>query len=243
MKQNSGFRAALLALLAIAPALAQQAKFEIADVHVSPTARGFAQNFGGVLRGGRYVNRDATMLNLIGEAYGVSEDGLAGGPGWIGSDLFDVIAKVPDGTTPATAKIMLQNLLTERFNLVMHKGTSPLPRYVLTVAKGGSKLKSSSGSDSPGCQQVQQPGGGGRGGPQDPASIPDIKVTCHNLTAEAIADNLHRMANGYFDHDVIDSTKLEGSFDFELEWTPRGALAAKGSSGTSFLPRWKNSWG
>ena len=196
-------------------------------------ARTFAQNFGGVLRGGLYVNRDATMLNFIGEAYGVSEDGLSGGPGWLSSDLFDVIAKVPDGTTQATAKVMLQSLLTERFKLVIHNGTSPLPRYVLTVGKGGSKLKPSSGSDAPGCQQVQQPGDGGRGGPPDPASVPDVKVVCHNLNGEAIADNLHRMAGGYFDHDVIDSTKLEGSWDFELEWTPRAALAAKGSNGTS----------
>lgn len=235
MNRNSGFRVAILSLLTIVPALAQQPKFEIADVHVSPTARTFAQNFGGVLRGGRYVNRDATMLNLIGEAYSVSEDGLAGGPGWISSDLFDVIAKVPDGTTPATAKVMLQSLLGERFNLVIHNGTSPVPRYVLTVGKSGSKLKSASGSsETPGCQPVQQPGGGGgRGGPPDPDSLPNIKVVCHNLTAQAIADNLHQMAGGYFDHDVIDSTKLEGSWDFELEWTARGALAAKGASGIS----------
>jgi uncharacterized protein (TIGR03435 family) len=80
---------------------------------------------------------------------------------------------------------------------------------------------------------VQPPGGGGRGGADSPASIPDIKVACHNLTAEAIADNLRQMAGGYLDHDVIDSTKLEGSWDFELEWTPRGALEAKGAEGTS----------
>src|SRR6202012_2013676 len=42
-----------------------------------------------------------------------------------------------------------------------------------------------------------------------------------------------QMAGGYFDHDVIDSTKLEGSWDFDLEWTPRGALAAKGPEGIS----------
>src|SRR5580693_4102683 len=92
-------RIALLCLLTITAARAQQPKFDIADVHVSKTARGFAQNFGGVLREGKYVNRDATMLDLIVAAYGVSEDTVAGGPGWIGSDLFDVIAKVPDGNT------------------------------------------------------------------------------------------------------------------------------------------------
>ena len=224
---------ALFSLFAVVPIFAQQPKFELADVHVSSTARGFAQNFGGVLRGGRYVNRDATMLNLIVAAYGVSEDNIAGGPGWISSDLFDVIAKVPDGTTQPTANLMLRTLLADRFGLVMRNETRPIPRYVLGIAKGGSKLKRASGSGNPGCQA--QPQGGGGPGPVDPASAPNIKVTCHNLTSAAIADNLHQMAGGYLDHDVIDSTKLEGSWDFDLEWTGRGALAAKGADGISIF--------
>ena len=60
-------------------------------------------------------------------------------------------------------------------------------------------------------------------------------MTCHNLTTAAIATNLHQMANGYLDHDVIDSTKLEGPWDFDIEWTSRGALAAKGSEGISIF--------
>src|SRR3954470_13701043 len=138
-------KVALLSLLTILPVLAQtpqpEPRFDAADVHVSPTARGFAQNFGGVLREGRYVNRDATMLNLITSAYGVTEDGVTAGPGWISADLFDVIAKVPAGTKMDTANQMLRNLLAERFKLVIHSGTSPAPRYVITVAKGGPKLK------------------------------------------------------------------------------------------------------
>ena len=39
-------RTALLSFLAIVPAFAQQPRFELADVHVSPTTKGFAQNFG-----------------------------------------------------------------------------------------------------------------------------------------------------------------------------------------------------
>jgi uncharacterized protein (TIGR03435 family) len=224
-------RLALLSLLSIVPALAQQPKFEIADVHISTTAHGFAQNFGGVLRNGRYVNQDATMLNLVMAAYGVSEDNVAGGPGWLTSDLFDVIAKVPDGTTPAAANLMLQALLAERFGLVIHNDTRPVPRYVLSIGKG-SKLKPASGSGD-GCQPKQQ--AGGRGGPGDLASQPNIQVACHNLTPAAIAENLHQMAGGYLDHDVIDLTKLEGTWDFDIEWTGRGALAAKGADGISMF--------
>ena len=80
-------KTALAGLLATMTAFAQQPKFEMADVHISPTSHLTAQNFGGVLRAGKYVNRDVTMLSLIAAAYGVAEDAISGGPGWIASDL------------------------------------------------------------------------------------------------------------------------------------------------------------
>jgi len=70
--------------LATFAAFAQQPKFELADVHVSSTARVLRRISGGVLRAERYVNRDATMLNLITAAYDVSEDAIAGGPDGLG---------------------------------------------------------------------------------------------------------------------------------------------------------------
>ena len=222
-----------LTLLLSAAAPAQQPKFPLADVHAATTAQGFAQNFGGVLRAGRYVNRDATMLNLIQAAYGLSEDNIAGGPGWISSDLFDIIAKVPDGTNMASANLMLQSLLADRFHLVIRKDNKPVPRYVLSVGKGGPKLKASAGSGAPSCQPVNQ--APPPPGPIDLASQPNIQVECHNMTAAQIADNLHQMAGGYLDHDLLDQTKLDGSYDFDLEWTGRGALAAKGSAGISIF--------
>lgn len=224
--------AVLLALLtAVAGFSEQQPKFEIADVHVSTTVHGFAQNVGGVLREGRYINRDATMLQLIEAAWGVPEDTISGGPGWVSLDLFNVVAKVPNGTSPATANLMLQNLLADRFGLVINQGSHPVPRYVLSLMKGGSKLKSASGSGDPGCQLVQQTAPPNADG----ASIPNIKVQCRDLTAAALAENLHRMAGGYLDHDVIDSTGLDGVYDFDLEWTDRPLLPVHGADGISLF--------
>lgn len=228
----------LLAPLAIMQAFAQQPKFVLADVHVSTTPRWFAQNNGGYLRNGRYVNRDATLLNLIEAAYDVKEDAVAGGPSWLDTDIYDVIAKAPEGTTPATAKLMLQSLLGERFGLVVSNEKAPMPRYMLTVGKGGSKLKQATGSGDPGCEQKMTGapgGGGGRGEAPTPASLPNVKLVCHNLTSQQIAENLHRMAGGpintYLPREVFDATGLEGKWDFDLEFTPIAILDLKGHDG------------
>jgi uncharacterized protein (TIGR03435 family) len=225
-----------LSLLVWMPILAQQPKFDVADVHVSATPRWFAQNNGGSIRDGRYVNRDATMLNLIEAAYGVTEDAVAGGPSWLDTDIYDVVATLPDGTTPATARPMLQALLAERFGLVARNDTRPMPRYVLTVGKDGSKLKPAAKASDSGCQQQMGPPPDGGGAP---ATLPNMKATCHNLTSQQIAENLRQLAglqiNSYLPHEVADFTKLEGAWDFDLEYTPIQLLDIKGRDGITLF--------
>ena len=149
---------------------------------------------------------------------------VSGGPSWLKSDLFDVVAKVPAGTTPANLKLMLQSLLADRFALVVQTESRPSPRYVLAVGKGRSKLKRAAapGGD-PGCKQERAaPAAAGPDGRTPP---PNIKASCHNMTSQDIADTLKQMAGGYttyLDHDIIDSTNLEGAWDFDMEWTPPG---------------------
>jgi uncharacterized protein (TIGR03435 family) len=231
--------APLAASLAMMQAFAQQPKFDLADVHVSKTPRWFAQNNGPLLRDGRYVDRDATLLKLIEEAYSVKEDDVSGGPSWLDTDIFDVIAKVPAGTTPATAKLMLQALLAERFGLVARNEKRPMPRYVLTVGKGGSKLKPAAKAEDSGCKQQLVGVTPGQPITIGPGNVPNMKAVCHNLTSRQIADNLHQMAGGpintFLPREVFDSTGLEGKWDFELEFTRIEMIDMKGRDGITLF--------
>jgi uncharacterized protein (TIGR03435 family) len=167
------------------------------------------------------------MVDLVRTAYNVTDDKVVGGPTWVSTDRFDVIAKTPPNVTAETARLMLQSLLADRFGLKVHNDSRPLPVYVLTSGKGKHKMKEAAGGQ--GSCQPQQ------GAPPQPGVIPYIQVSCHGLTTAAIAENLRQMAGGYLDHPVVDSTKLEGSFDFDIKWTGRGQLAAAGADGISIF--------
>ena len=55
--------------------------------------------------------------------------------------VLNVEAKMPVDTTRAQFNVMLQNLLVDRLGLKVHWITKDIDTYVLTVAKGGPKLK------------------------------------------------------------------------------------------------------
>jgi uncharacterized protein (TIGR03435 family) len=73
--------------------------FEVADVQVSPH-RAVPFMDGGFLRGDRYVLRQATMLDLIATAFGLDASNVQGGPIWLETDRFDVIAKATEHLQP-----------------------------------------------------------------------------------------------------------------------------------------------
>jgi uncharacterized protein (TIGR03435 family) len=182
---------------------------------------------GGVLRGGRYELRKATMVDLIRNAYGVDADKIIGGPSWLETDRFDVIAMAPPTTSPDTVKLMLQALLADRFKLTVHTDNKSLPTFALKVGNGKPKMKEAAGSGNPGCEPVQQP-------PQ-PGVIPYAVASCHNMTMEAFAPMLRGIAGAYVTSPVTDKTGLKGSWDFELKWTARALLAQAGSDGISLF--------
>lgn len=145
---------AILTLLTARAALSQTAappKFEAADVHVnvpslSPALRTTPA------RGGQWQLKRGSIVDLIRITYACPADKILGGPSWLEMNRFDVIAKVPPGTTPETLKPMLQSLLADRFHLVLHKENRPAPGYALVVDKKP-QFKPGNAGENSSCRQ------------------------------------------------------------------------------------------
>jgi len=200
--------------------------FEVADVHTSPY-RAIPFMDGGNLRGDRYVLRQATMVNLIATAYGVDANNVQGGPAWLETDRFDVIAKAPPTTSKEALKLMLQSLLADRFKLVTHNGSAPIPALVLSAGKGPPKMKQAEDSGEGSCQYQEPPPNAA------PGSLRPVEFSCHHITVEAFTRNLHNWT-GRTDS-VVDATGLKGSWDFDIKWTPQPLLQRAGADGISIF--------
>jgi uncharacterized protein (TIGR03435 family) len=195
-------------------------KIELADVHAAPKSSEPRSRMT-VPRAGRWELRNVTVLELIGLAYTVDADRVIGGPNWLDSARYDIIAKVPPGTTFETGRPMLKGLLADRFKLVVHDDTKQMPTYVLSVAKGKHKMKEAEGSGPANCN----------GRPVDPAKgAVLIGVKCQNMTMEVLAQNL-RGAGGYVTENIVDKTDLKGTWDFEFQFTARPLLTQAGQDG------------
>jgi len=82
------------------------------------------------------------LKTLMTYAYGVKAYQITG-PDWISTTRFDIVAKMPEGSTKDDAPKMLQTLLEERFKLTTHRATAEHPVLALVVGGGGPKLKAS----------------------------------------------------------------------------------------------------
>jgi uncharacterized protein (TIGR03435 family) len=201
-------------------------EFQAADIHGSAkTTNPFMR--GGVVRAGRFEVRTASMLELLSYAYDFETDRVVGGPVWLPSDRFDIVASAPAGTSQDKARLMTQSLLAERFKLEVHKDTRPMPAFVLSVGKAKPKIKASDGKSPPGCQRTQGTAQAGTGA--------FVEVSCHNMTMAALADRVRGFASEYLPNPVIDATGLTGVWDFDLKWNPRNQLAGAGPDGLTIF--------
>jgi uncharacterized protein (TIGR03435 family) len=85
---------------------------------------------------------------LLLKAFDVPDADLQG-PGWLDDEFFEVIAVMPSETTTEQFRAMLRSLLSERFNLTVHREAKATSGYLLVVAKSGPKIKEAGSEDMP----------------------------------------------------------------------------------------------
>jgi uncharacterized protein (TIGR03435 family) len=144
---------------------------------------------------GSVIMRGATLASVFKWAYSVEEYQVSG-PAWLSSTRFDIVAKSAGPAEVAQLRVMMQNLLAERFGAVVHRISKELPAYVLSQGKGGSKLKASA---TEGDGQIKQAGLAAVSGKN--VELGDIvKIMAVALKAP-----------------VADQTGLGGKYDFNVD--------------------------
>lgn len=155
----------------------------------------------------RFVEKDYTFKLLIAAAYDLNPKTISGGPGWVDSIHFDIVARTPGEVRPTRDEQMqmLRSLLKDRFSLNFHREKKEFAIYALEVGKNGAKLKPSLTPDQPPTV------GPGVVYPQR------ISLPGRNASMAELASLLQR---AILDRPVVDRTGVTGQYDFDLDWAP-----------------------
>lgn len=85
---------------------------------------------------GRITWTNVRLGRVIQVAYDFPIDRISG-PDWLFHDVVTIVATLPAGTGVGDFRLMLGNLLAERFRLVVHRETKQVSGYVLQIGRMG----------------------------------------------------------------------------------------------------------
>jgi uncharacterized protein (TIGR03435 family) len=178
--------------------------------------------------GGRLNLVNVPLKLLIRNAYRVQDSQIAGGPDWLGTARFDIVAKAENpNASVEELQLMTRSLLADRFKLVVRSEKREMPIYAMVFARGDGRLgpqlqKSDTDCGSPSARPA---------GPPAPGQIPRCAFTvgfgnvkARGTTLRALATTLSTFAGRI----VVDRTALTGGYDVELTWTPDQTPRAQG---------------
>jgi uncharacterized protein (TIGR03435 family) len=177
-----------------------------------------------------YDASNASVAMLIKDAYGIDGNQLSAAPKWISSEKFGIEARIDSDASYTLSKLsqnelklahqhMLQKLLADRFNLILHHETKDLPVYSLVRAKGDLKIHEANPTDiyssglktrsgdlvGPHMMFMQLRGGQVKG-----------RISGQGVPLALLVEQL----SGTLKCPVVDNTGLAGNYDFDLQWTP-----------------------
>ena len=240
------------------PAAATLPAFE--EVSIRPNLSEGRGGRGGQFQPTRWISQNVTLKTILKNTFARQGAGgpntslplldsqVAGGPDWLDTDKFDVIATTPASTHPTPppqSRQMAVRMLLERFQLKAHWETRELPVYVLLTAREDGRLGPglTPTSDAE-CEKARAAGPppmptgtppGQAPGPlpaMPPPSCGAIQFGPGQLTARGAGMELFVQtltsvpAVTGIDRPVIDRTGLQGNHGFTLKFAPVGTANA-----------------
>jgi uncharacterized protein (TIGR03435 family) len=170
---------------------------------------------------GRVALTNVTVKRLVQQAYELQESQLTGGPSWIASEHFDIVANSERANlSPPQRWEMIKALLIDRFKLQVHTESKEQSVFALVRSRKDGALGEHLHQVNPDCAPPTVPRA-----PFDPAHPPPcgtilggpgrIKLLGVPMewVAKQLADRVGRA--------VVDRTGLDGRFDVELEFAPQ----------------------
>ena len=232
---------AVLAALCVHSLIGQV--FEVISIRQSPlpTSRRIRVDFDGgpgTADPTRFSCRNCSQPLLVMHAYGVEYDQIAGLDSR--TELYDIEAKVPAEATKDQFRVMLQKLLSTRFNMSLHRERKRKQAFELVVGKNGPRIKKTAEREedyvaaaSSAPENALDPEGfpilpSGKSGYASVNGRARMRVL--NATMEQLASKL----SNQLDLPVIDATGLAGRYDFDLYWAGRSADGADDPSPNLF---------
>jgi uncharacterized protein (TIGR03435 family) len=196
------------------------------------------------MSGGQFRATNLPLRTLISIAYSPPQSEtpipLAGGPIWLDSDRFDIVAKPEGNATPAQMALMLRSLLAERFKLAVHMEARELPIYELVLARADAKLGPLLHKSDVDCIAIRA---AQQGAPRTPFTAGSPRPNCDYFGGFGrIAgggtdiDELVGLLSRMVDRPVVNKTGLSGNYDFDLTFTPDVPVDRMPSPGSPLLP-------
>jgi uncharacterized protein (TIGR03435 family) len=155
--------------------------------------------------GGRFTAKATTVNYLIEWAYDLLPSQYGGGPAWMGSDRYDVIAKASGNATDDEMKAMVKTLLADRFHLKFRRETHDAPVLILGAGKTPPKMYPPKDGEVHNLKIMPKTDG-------------DKKVLSYNVSATRFSFiQLNQTFAHLLDRVIVNDTGLTGDFDFTLD--------------------------
>jgi len=200
--------------------LLPSATFDVATI--KPSGPDTFSSSGGTGANGIWTSTNQPLRSAILNAFKVQRLQCTGGPAWLDSDRYDIVAKPDSATTEQLMKLtwkqrepvqqrMHQALLADRLKLKVHFETRQMPIFALVIAKGGLKMHEAKPDNTyaNGLKMGDKPLG--RSG----MMMGNGSWTAQGIPIDSLVANLTNLTG----HFVENRTGLTGKYDFAMQYS------------------------